>query len=464
MGSMFRRFAALLLFLALAAGVCYLIAGLGAPPLLTINQPPRAIGQTGMLDVTAEAPNARFTALAVVLEQDGKTVSLFALNDTRQATISPAGANQLRVTGSFDPQSLPGLKSGPARVIVSATRPSFLNLRQLTSTVSKDVQVRLEPPRIAVISTKHYVTLGGSEMVVYTARPPDVLSGVRVGNAEFRGFPAAGAGVNGAPSDLFVAFFALLYDQDLRKPIVAFARDEAGSEARTTFVDNVLPKAFTKSRIELDDEFIDRAVPDIIEHSPELRMSAPAQSSPEMLTAFVKVNSELRKLNGDQIAAFAARTAPNKLWQGPFVQLANSQVETSFADRRTYFYQGKEVDQQTHFGFDLAVTSGVPVVAANAGTVLNASWLGIYGNCVILDHGMGVQTLYGHLSSFDVKVGDTVTRGQTLGRSGMTGLAGGDHLHFTMLVGGRMVNPVEWWDARWIADRVQRKLDESRAH
>src|SRR5262249_22934536 len=147
------------------------------------------------------------------------------------------------------------------------------------------------------------------------------------GNAEFRGFPAAGAGVPGAAPDLFVAFFTLLYDQDLRRPIVAFARDEADSEARTTFVDNVLPKAFTKSRIELDDEFINRVVPDIIEHSPELKMPVPEKGSPEMLSAFVKVNSELRRFNADQIAAFAARTAPNKLWQGPFVQLANSQVE-----------------------------------------------------------------------------------------------------------------------------------------
>jgi murein DD-endopeptidase MepM/ murein hydrolase activator NlpD len=325
------------------------------------------------------------------------------------------------------------------------------------------VQLRLELPRIAVVSTKHDVTLGGSEMVVYTADPPDVLSGVRVGNTEFRGFPAAGAGVPGAAPQLFVAFFALLYDEDLRKPIVAFARDEAGSEARTTFVDRVLPKAFTRSRIELDDEFIDRAVPEVIEHSPEIRMSAPTKGSAEMLSAFVKVNRELRRFNGDQIAAFATRTAPNKLWQGPFVQLASSPDEVSFADLRTYFYKGTEVDQQTHLGFDLGVTRGVPVVAANAGTVLNASWLGIYGNCVILDHGMGVQSLYAHLSSLDVKVGDAVTRGQTLGRSGGTGLAAGDHLHFTMLVGGRMVNPVEWWDAHWIADRVQRKLDESRS-
>jgi murein DD-endopeptidase MepM/ murein hydrolase activator NlpD len=459
---MFRWLAALLVLLALAAGVAYIVAGRSAPPRVTINQPTRFVGQTGSLDVTAEAPNAKFTTLAIALEQNGKTVPLFALDNAQQATVSAVDRNQLRVTRPLGKQSVPELQSGTARIVVTATRPSFLNLRQLTSTASKDVQVRLEPPRIAVVSTKHYVNHGGSEMVVYRATPADAASGVRVGDVEYRGFPAAGAGVTGAGPEVKVAFFALLHDQDMRTPIVAFVRDEAGNEAKATFVDNVFPKPFKKSRIELDDKFIDRVVPEIIEHSPELKMTAPAQGSPEMIAAFVKVNSELRKINADQIAAFAAKTSPNKLWEGPFVQLGNSQVEASFADHRTYFYKGKEVDQQTHLGFDLAVTSRVPVVAANAGTVMNASWLGIYGNCVILDHGMGVQSLYGHLSSFDVKVGDTVTRGQPIGRSGMTGLAGGDHLHFTMLVGGRMVNPVEWWDAHWIADRVQRKLDEAR--
>jgi len=114
-----------------------------------------------------------------------------------------------------------------------------------------------------------------------------------------------------------------------------------------------------------------------------------------------------------------------------------------------------------HLGFDLAATAGVPVAVANAGKVLHAARLGIYGNCVIVDHGMGVASLYGHLSSIAVNVGDTVTKGQALGKSGMTGLAGGDHLHFTMLVNGRAVNPVEWWDPHWIQDRVDRKLGES---
>jgi murein DD-endopeptidase MepM/ murein hydrolase activator NlpD len=89
---------------------------------------------------------------------------------------------------------------------------------------------------------------------------------------------------------------------------------------------------------------------------------------------------------------------------------------------------------------------------------VHAAFLGIYGNCVIIDHGLGVQTLYGHMSSIDVKAGDQVEKGQTLGRSGTTGLAAGDHLHFTVLVGGSPVNAVEWWDPKWMQDRVFRKI------
>jgi murein DD-endopeptidase MepM/ murein hydrolase activator NlpD len=458
---MLRWLAGLLFLAALAFGILYVAAGRSAPPRLTIEKPDRVVGQSGAVEVTAEAPNARFTALTIALEQNGKSYPLYALDSAAGATVTPVDRNRLHVSRPIGKQAVPQLVSGQARIVVNATRPSFLNLRQVTSSATKDFQVRLEPPRVAVLSTKHYVNHGGSEFVVYKATPPDVASGVRVGDVEYAGFPIAGGGVANADPSIKGAFFALLYDQPLNTPIAVFARDEAGNQAKATFVDNVFEKPFKKSRIEIDDKFMNKTVPDIVEHSPELKMSPPAQDSPEMLPAFLRVNGELRKINAEEIAAFGAKTSPQRMWEGPFVQLGNSKVEASFADRRTYVYKGKEVDQQTHLGFDLAVTEHVPVAAANAGTVMNASWLGIYGNCVIVDHGMGVQSLYAHLMSFDVKVGDKVTRGQIVGRSDSTGLAGGDHLHFTMLVGGRMVNPVEWWDSHWIVDRVERKLKEA---
>jgi murein DD-endopeptidase MepM/ murein hydrolase activator NlpD len=457
---MFRWVAAFTAIVVFVFGAVYYIAGKGAPPRVTIEKPDRLVGQNGSLEVTAEAPDGRLMVLTIAVEQNGHRTALFSLRGDQAATITQLDRNRLHVSRPFGKQSVPELQPGPARIVVTATRPSFLSLRRLTSRTTKDFQVRLEPPRIAVVSTHHYVNHGGTEMVVYRATPADVRSGVRVGDIEYAGFPASGAGATGDPA-LKVAFFALLHDQDMNAPIVAFARDEAGNESKVSFVDNLFDKPFKRSTIELDDRFLQRVVPEILEHAPELKMSAPPGG--DLLPAFLKINGQLRQINAEEIAKIAAATASSRLWNGPFVQLGNSQVEASFADHRTYFYKGQEVDQQVHLGFDLAVTRSVPVAAANAGKVLNASWLGIYGNCVIIDHGMGVASLYGHLSSFDVKVGDTVARGQTIGRSGMTGLAGGDHLHFTMLVSGHPVNPVEWWDPHWIQDRVDRKLQEAGA-
>ena len=217
--------------------------------------------------------------------------------------------------------------------------------------------------------------------------------------------------------------------------------------------------AVRRSRIDVDDAFLGRVVPAILEHTPDLAVDDPN----DLVQAFLAVNGALRRRNAQAIADLARKTTPKVLWEGSFAQLGNSAVQSSFADHRTYFYNGKEIDQQVHLGFDLAVTASVPVSAANRGTVVFADYLGIYGNCVILDHGMGVQSLYAHLSSLGVTPGDAVEKGQELGRSGTTGLAGGDHLHFTMLVGGHPVTPVDWWSAQWIEDRILRKFREAGA-
>ena len=136
-------------------------------------------------------------------------------------------------------------------------------------------------------------------------------------------------------------------------------------------------------------------------------------------------------------------------------------MESGFADHRTYLHAGDEIDQQVHLGFDLASTANAPIRAANAGRVIFADYLGIFGNCVVIDHGMGLQSLYAHLSSIDAATGDEVGRDDVIGLSGQTGLAGGDHLHFAVLLHGQPVSPVEWWDANWIEDRILRKLREA---
>ena len=130
-----------------------------------------------------------------------------------------------------------------------------------------------------------------------------------------------------------------------------------------------------------------------------------------------------------------------------------------FAQFRTYIYQGKEVDRQTHLGFDLASLAQADVPAANRGKVVFAGDFGIYGQCIIIDHGLGLQTIYGHLSRIGVKPGDNVEKGQIIGNTGATGMAGGDHLHFEMNISGVSVNPIEWWDSHWIKNNVTGKLE-----
>ena len=115
-----------------------------------------------------------------------------------------------------------------------------------------------------------------------------------------------------------------------------------------------------------------------------------------------------------------------------------------------YYYKNKEIDKQVHLGIDLASTKRAEVHAANSGTVVFADYLGIYGNTVILDHGQGIFSLYSHLSEIDSTVGELKEKGTVIGLSGATGMAGGDHLHFSMIINGIFVTPLEWWDQQWL--------------
>ena len=428
-----RKLVLILLVLIAAAAGAFVVAGFQAPPSVTFTQPEAFAGAA--IPIALEIASPTPADLSIAFEQDGQRT---------EVVTPPPGSAFVKTTVSA--ASVPGLKikAGPAQIVVTASRKVW-GIRTVTTEVSKSVTIRLEKPRVSVVSTKHYINLGGSEMIVYRATPDDVVSGVRVGDIEYPGFPYK--------DGLRVAFFALRYDADVNAPMRLFARDLTGEEATSDFDHLTFRKPFKKSTIPLDDKFIDRVVPAILAGTTDV---APTGS---MIEKYVVINNELRQKNNAKIHSMAALTAPEMLWNGVvFHPFTNTKAEAAFADFRTYMYQGTEVDKQVHLGFDLASFANTPVVAANRGKVLFAAELGIYGNCVVVDHGMGVQSLYGHLSSIGVKAGDMVEKSQEIGKSGQTGLAGGDHLHFTMLVNGQMVNPIEWWDEHWIQDRILRKL------
>jgi murein DD-endopeptidase MepM/ murein hydrolase activator NlpD len=181
--------------------------------------------------------------------------------------------------------------------------------------------------------------------------------------------------------------------------------------------------------------------------------------SGDPVARFVKINGEMRRANNKTLADLRFNSAGKFLWSQPFARQSHAQAEATFADLRNYIYHGKKIDQQVHLGYDLAVTQHVGVEASNDGIIVYAAPLGIYGNCVVVDHGYGLQTIYGHMSEIDVHVGDTVKRGQVMGKSGMTGMAGGDHIHFAMQLDGVQIDPKEWWDPHWIKDHIARRVD-----
>jgi hypothetical protein len=152
---------------------------------------------------------------------------------------------------------------------------------------------------------------------------------------------------------------------------------------------------------------------------------------------------------GDQerltIAAVTAQSAPRPLWQGRFLQPVTGSLVTTHGSRRTYLDPaGRAITTSQHAGVDLATAAGTPIAAPAGGVVAFTGTWSIRGNVIVVDHGAGVHSIYGHTSFIAVEPGQPVERGQTLGRVGSTGLSTGPHLHWEVRVLGQAVDPLEW--------------------
>jgi murein DD-endopeptidase MepM/ murein hydrolase activator NlpD len=428
--------------LLVAGGLYVLVRMVFAPrPQITLAAPFDVVGRNAPLLLDIKDEHGLKHVRVTVKQGDQELV-------VHEETFDPPRpAAQVRWSPAQDKKLR--LKEGPGHLTAVARNASWGNFfKGKTTTLEKDFTARLVPPRLEVLTTQHYVNQAGCDMVVYRVTPADAESGVVVGTSFFKGSPMPG----GTPPGTFFSIFALPYDVEPGTAIRLRARDEAQNESLANFSVRVFPKKFRSRVLELDDAFLQKVVPEI------MSQSAGLQDQGDVLKNYLLINRELRKQNNQELAELALASRPEFLWREPFRQLAGSQVEAAFADHRIYMYKGQEVDRQDHLGYDLATTAQAPITAANDGVVVKAEFFGIYGNTVVIDHGYGLLSLYGHLSSYEVKVGDPVRKGQTIGRSGATGLAGGDHLHFSMVYRSTQVNPTEWWDAHWLEDRIYVKL------
>ena len=426
---------------------------LPAPAQLQLTTSLPAIGRKTVVTLKAREP-VRGLAL-VQLSADGAGRIGRSERDVqrrrgRRADGSPARRSSC--TWIWARTRTPELKPGTVTVRATAQARGTRLRQPAPVTANLTLPVRLDPPALAASSQLVHPAQGGAEVVVYDVGATAKKHGVRVGDWFFPGYPLPGA----PPSQRF-ALFAAPYDleadeAEARRKILLIAEDELGNQSSTEFIHKYVRRPLRKDVIELKDSFMQKVIGEIYPRTPALTRKG------NLLEDYLQLNRHLRQQNMTELRALAAKSEPRFLWRQGFLPMQNAAVKGSFADRRSYLFEGKQVDAQDHLGFDLASLKGAPVQSANDGRVVLARYFGVFGNCVVVDHGYGLQSLYAHLSTMSVKSGDQVKRGQELGRTGATGLAGGDHLHFTMVLHGLPVTPVEWWDDHWIQDRLKLKL------
>jgi murein DD-endopeptidase MepM/ murein hydrolase activator NlpD len=437
----------LLILLAVAGGMS--ACRVGPPPEISIETKAKAIGRKTPLTVKVSEPKRGLGQVRIELVQGEKTFPL--ADKTHQPSpwwkFWESGLAEETFALEVGREKIKDLKQGEATIRVTAERAGTL-LRSPAPVLSTlTLPVRLTPPSIQLVSNFHYVNQGGCEAVLYRLGDTAIRDGVEAGGRFFPGWPLPGGGAR----DRF-ALFAVPYDMSDVAGVKLLAEDEAGNATRVSFIDEFFKKPLHRDTIQLNDAFMEKVVTEILGQTPEL------DDAGGLIENYLQINRELRKRNRATQAELAAASKGAFLWREPFQPMRNTAIMAHFADRRSYMYGGKSVDTQDHLGLDMASVKGDAVPAANDGVVVLARYFGIYGNAVVVDHGYGLQSLYGHLSSISVKEGDAVKRGQTVGRSGATGLAGGDHLHFEIALQGLAVSPIEWWDPKWLTDRLKRKL------
>jgi hypothetical protein len=421
------------LLLAGALGALYYVKAEWTPPAVSVAPEQSTVSAGTVFTVSAADAGAGLRAILVTATQNGQSVEV-----VNKAL--PEGTRELREDFSL-PKA--GLKNGPVTLTVTVKDASWHRLGHGNRVdIVREMTVDSKPPVISVLSGQHNVNQGGTGLIVYSTDEELVRSGVRMGEHFFPGYPYQ-------PSK-YLCFFAIPYNADVKAltPVLT-ASDVAGNEVSIGFFFNPRPKKFKQDSINVSENFLQSKMGQFMQYYPDLTRP---------IDIFLKVNGELRAQNVAFLKDLGRDTVPQMLWDGPFIRLPNSAPMAGFADNRTYMHQGQAVDNQTHLGVDLASLATSPVPAGNPGRVVLAEFMGIYGNVVVLDHGFGIHSLYSHLSEIHVHKGETIQRGQVIGKTGATGMAGGDHLHFGMLVSGQEVQPIEWWDDHWIKDNITSKL------
>ncbi len=325
------------------------------------------------------------------------------------------------------------------------------------NSVSKKVALKIDyrRPNVNIVANSYSVTQGGSALVIFQASDDDGLADLYI-EAAHKKFKVQPYKKNG----YFVSLIAWPFREDSFTAKVV-ARDRAGNKRASVIPYYTKKRNYRTSTIRASDKFIDGKITDLAEQDSKYMKA-------DRFERLKAVNETMRIDNEKLIHRYTSNLSNDVLdsWKiKKFYPLKNGKKVASFGDHRYYYYGKKSnvISESYHLGYDMASTKMARIVASNGGKVVFADYNGIYGNMPIIDHGLGLYTLYGHCATVDVKDGDEVKAGDTIAKTGMTGLALGDHLHFGILVQGIEVRPVEWLDSKWIRDNIDKIFNDADA-
>lgn len=414
----------------------------GDPPVITPVNVPEILGREGKITLKISDKGTGIRSIQAKAIQKDVTKEVFQKEYPMSNRLLGSDKKEDTIILNIQPAKL-GLKPGEATFEISVHDASLRNGGKGNVAILKIlVDIDYIPPMINVLSTAHNVRLGGCGAISFTVNEKVIRAGVRIDNNFFK----AVKGEDG----IFRTLFAIPFNLEHPKKVYVEAEDMAKNIGIGGFYYKILPLRKRKDKINISDSFLQKKMPEFASRFPEV-------ASESLLETFLKVNSILRKKNNEFLLSLSKKSENKILWKGSFKRFAGA-TKSHFADERHYFYKGKEIDQSYHMGVDIASFAHANVPAANNGKVLFAGYNGIYGNTIVIDHGMGLLSLYAHLSQIMVAKDQMVQRGQIIGKTGTTGLAGGDHLHFGMILNGIFVTPVQWWDMRWIKEHITYNL------
>ncbi len=307
------------------------------------------------------------------------------------------------------------------------------------------IKVDTKRPKLEVINKSYKIIKGGAAVVIFKAKDSNLKELYIKTNFGkiFKPTPFFKDGY-------YISLLAYPSSEDSFKAVIV-AEDLAGNVATSRVRFYIKNKRYRVSKLVLKDRFLNGKIVDIAQEE------NPSSVTMSSIERFKFVNEDLRRKNEDVISLITSKVPEQRVdsfFMKPFYPLKNAAAVASFGGHRYFSYKNNPVSESYHLGLDLASTAHADVVSSNSGEVVFAQHNGIYGKNIIISHGLGVYSLYGHNSNFFVDEGEQVKAGDVISKTGMTGLALGDHLHFGVLVQGIEVRPEEWMDKKWMKESI----------